>query len=342
MSFDCAFADSVFVRLYLIVQWVFLSSTIILFNKQILSSGKFKFPITLVEMHMIFVGVFAQVWRRVGWAESVSISWSDVLRRFAPIAVLFAASLGLGNAAYLYISVAFIQMLKASTPVAVLLTSFAFGLETPSARLLAYVVLIAVGVSTSAYGQLEFNVLGVALQLAAILTEALRLCLVNIALTSRGIKLPTITFLSVVAPLCALVLSPAWLYLEAHAVTHNRFAAFRHVGFLTLLANASVAFALNLGTMALIKHTSALTLNVSGVLKDLLLIAWSVAISGAVVTEVQYLGYAIALAGVTGYSAYKRAQGATRTTAVAAETAQKRYNSEKYPLCTKYVDENAN
>ena len=37
--------------------------------------------------------------------------------------------------------------------------------------------------------------------------------------------------------------------------------------------------------MALIKHTSALTLNVAGVGKDLLLIGYSVALSGARVSD---------------------------------------------------------
>ena len=60
--------------------------------------------------------------------------------------------------------------------------------------------------------------------------------------------------------------------------------------------------------MALIKNTSALTLNVSGVFKDIFLILWSVVVSGAVVTHLQYFGYALAIAGVSGYSAYKRAQ----------------------------------
>jgi hypothetical protein len=193
-------------RGYLIMQWVFLSSTIILFNKWLLSDAKFHYPITLVMMHMTFVGVCAQTWRRLGWAESPAISWQDVAQRLFPIAALFAASLGLGNAAYMFISVAFIQMLKASTPVAVLLVSFALGLEQSSMRLLGYIVLIALGVATSAYGQLEISAVGVCLQLAAVAAEALRLCLVNIALTSRGIKLPTITFLSVVAPLCTLAL----------------------------------------------------------------------------------------------------------------------------------------
>lgn len=172
-----------------------------------------------------------------------------------PIAVLFAASLGLGNAAYLYISVAFVQMLKATTPVAVLLCSFGFGLEKFSLRLLVYICVIATGVAVACYGQLQLNWLGVGLQMAAVVAEALRLCLVNIALTARGIKLSSVTFLSVVAPLCALVLLPAWSWTELSEVSKHHWAPVRRVGFPTLLANASVAFFLNIATMALIKNT---------------------------------------------------------------------------------------
>ena len=46
-------------------------------------------------------------------------------------------------------------------------------------------------------------------------------------------------------------------------------APLHHVGAPLLLLNASVVVLLNLSTMALIKHTSALTLNVSGVFKDI-------------------------------------------------------------------------
>ena len=293
---------------YLILQWIFLSSAIILFNKHLLSAQHFHFPITLVMLHMLFISIAARLWRVAGWTENPVIMWRDVATRFLPIALLFAASLGLGNAAYLYISVAFIQMLKASTPVAVLLTSFVIGLESPSARLFVYIAAIGTGVAISAFGQMDFNIVGFSLQLAAVVAEALRLCLVNVALTGNGLKFPPLTFLSIVAPLCFGVLLPAWLVLEAKEVSRHSFASFRHVGYFTLLANSSVAFLLNLATMALIKHTSALTLNVSGVFKDLLLIGYSVVVSGAVVTSLQYGGYAIALTGVIAYTRYKNSK----------------------------------
>ena len=246
-----ASARTLLFQLYLIVQWIVLSSTIILFNKYLLSTTGFHFPLTLVMMHMAFVAACAHLWRAAGWTDSPAISWRDVGTRFLPIAALFAASLGLGNAAYLYISVAFVQMLKASTPVAVLLASFAFRLEHPSGELMLYIVVIAMGVALACYSQLQISVLGVTLQLLAVVAEALRLCLVNIALTAHNIKLPTVTFLSVIAPLCALVLVPPWLLTEASSLSADGFAPLQRVGAPILLANASVAFLLNLSTMAL-------------------------------------------------------------------------------------------
>jgi len=295
--------------IYLILQWIFLSSLIILFNKYLLSTANFHFPLTLVLFHMVFISAACAAWKALGWASFPSdISWHDIQMRFVPVAVLFALSLCLGNAAYLYISVAFIQMLKASTPVAVLIASFGFGLETANVELGVCISLIACGVALACYGQIQFDVIGFSVQMAAVGCEALRLCLVSIALTSRGFKLSPIAFLYFVAPLCAIAILPVWAYLEAEIVMRHNFAPIRRVGIMLLLLNASIAFLLNLATMALIKHTSALTLNVSGVFKDILLIVWSVAVSGAIVTPIQYAGYAVAIAGVSGYSRYKRRQ----------------------------------
>ena len=61
-------------------------------------------------------------------------------------------------------------------------------------------------------------------------------------------------------------------------------------------------------------------MNIAGVFKDLLLILWSVAMSGAVVTATQYMGYTIAVVGVGCYSSYKRAQQAEAKAAKAAES----------------------
>lgn len=291
---------------YLIAQWIFLSSTIIVFNKYILSSTGFHYPLTLVMMHMLFITICTRIWSSLGWEDVPSVSRADLVNSFVPVGATFAASLALGNAAYLYISVAFVQMLKASTPVAVMLASFAFGLEKPTWRLAVTMVVMSSGVALSCSAQIDASAFGTVIQMVAVGCEALRLCLVNMLLSSKGLKFSPISSLYYIAPICFGALFLPWLFMEARLVAMHRFGPIRRVGPLLLLANASVAFLLNLATMALIKHTSALTLNVSGVFKDILLILWSVAISGALVTLPQYLGYTIALVGVIAYSKIKR------------------------------------
>lgn len=61
------------------------------------------------------------------------------VRSILPIGALFSGSLILSNYAYLSLSVSFIQMLKAFTPVAILLISFAFRIQEPNSRLMAIV-----------------------------------------------------------------------------------------------------------------------------------------------------------------------------------------------------------
>eukprot|EP00966_Prymnesium_polylepis_P259428 5992265-Prymnesium_polylepis.1 len=97
------FADHA-VAIYLIVQWIFLSSTIILFNKHLLATAGFHFPLTLVLIHMLFISLCALTWKKMGWVEVPDVQWRDVGVRFVPVGICFAASLGLGNAAYLFIS----------------------------------------------------------------------------------------------------------------------------------------------------------------------------------------------------------------------------------------------
>ena len=146
---------------------------------------------------------------------------------------------------------------------------------------------------------------GVLLQLGAILCEAVKLCLVNILLASRGLKLSPVASLYFIAPVCTVSLLPVWAAFEATRLTTRGAEAFAAVGTGIFAVNLCLAFVLNIATMALIQNTSALTLNVAGVIKDLILIGYSVVVSGAMVSTTQYSGYFVAFVGVTAYSSYK-------------------------------------
>ena len=220
---------------YLLGQWIVLSSGLILLNKHILSEAGFDFPCTLVLLHMLFCTACACVWRLFGWVSVPQLGGPRAYCvRFVPIGLCFAASLSLGNAAYLHISVAFVQMLKASTPVATLVVSFMLGLEQPSWRLAGLIVLISSGVGIACAAQVHPSVPGVLLQLGAIGCEAVRLCLVNLLLTLRGLRLSPVASVLLISPICALCLLPAWATLEAPRLLALGSAPWVRVGAATL------------------------------------------------------------------------------------------------------------
>ena len=55
-------------------------------------------------------------------------------------------------------------MIKAGSPLAVLLTSFAFGLKEPSLRLIGIILLICAGVLIASLGEADFQLAGFLVQ----------------------------------------------------------------------------------------------------------------------------------------------------------------------------------
>jgi hypothetical protein len=72
-----------------------------------------------------------------------------------------------------------------------------------------------------------------------------------------------------------------------------------------LMANALAAFALNLAVFLLIGKTSALTMNIAGVIKDWMLIFFSYHIFHAPVTRLNLIGYVFCCTGVAVYNYQK-------------------------------------
>ena len=69
-----------------------------------------------------------------------------------------------------------------------------------------------------------------------------------------------------------------------------------------LLSNAAVAFALNMSVYLLIGKTSALTMNVAGVIKDWILIFISSMLFDAPISNIQLGGYLLAFLAVCYYN----------------------------------------
>ncbi|KAF7527057.1 hypothetical protein PCG10_003258 [Penicillium crustosum] len=287
---------------FYIALWIALSSSVILFNKWVLSSAKFNFPLFLTTWHMVFATAMTQILARfttvLDSRHKVPMNPATYTRAIVPIGVMFSLSLICGNLAYLYLSVSFIQMLKATNAVATLLATWAFGIAPTNLKTLGNVALIVVGVVIASFGEIKFEMVGFLIQIAGIVFEALRLVMVQRLLSSAEFKMDPLVSLYYYAPACAVTNGVVTLFAEAPRLTMGDIYG---LGIGTLIANALVAFLLNASVVLLIGKTSAVVLTMAGILKDILLVAASMIIFRDPVTGQQFFGYSIALAGLVYY-----------------------------------------
>uniref|UniRef100_A0A5B6YVW9 Sugar phosphate transporter domain-containing protein n=2 Tax=Davidia involucrata TaxID=16924 RepID=A0A5B6YVW9_DAVIN len=282
--------------------WIFLSFTVIVYNKYILDRKMYNwpYPISLTMIHMSFCSSLAYLLVRVfKLVEPVSMSLELYVRSVLPIGALYSLSLWFSNSAYIYLSVSFIQMLKALMPVAVYSIGVIFKKDAFKSDTMANMLSISLGVAVAAYGEARFDSWGVILQLAAVAFEATRLVMIQILLTSKGITLNPITSLYYVAPCCLIFLFVPWIIVEYPLLKDT--SSF-HLDFLIFGTNSFCAFALNLAVFLLVGKTSALTMNVAGVVKDWLLIAFSWSVIKDTVTPINLFGYGLAFLGVAYYN----------------------------------------
>lgn len=103
------------------------------------------------------------------------------------------------------------------------------------------------------------------------------------------------------------------------------------------LGNGLIAFSLNLAVFMLIGKTSALTMNIAGVIKDWLLIFFSYSVFKAPVTELNMIGYIFCCAGVAVYNyqklqSLKAAQKEKASTKLVQVTTESASKLEEQPL----------
>lgn len=260
-------------------------------------------PAALTAWHMLVSSILVRILRLVapGFMGSgqPAMKAGTILKRVLPVSFLFALTLGVGNRAYVYLSVAFVQMVKASHPVLTYIISCLIREEEFRRPKLEATVVVTIGVMLSVQGELHFHFIGFLFQIFGSVTECGRVVLIGQLLNKQGLKMDPLTALSYYAPLAFLFLVPLALCTEVPSDPAGWIATLqREIGFGWLMANGLTAFTLNLAVVALIGRTDPVVYVVVGVLKDILTVTASAAVLKTPVTAQQIFGYVLALVGV--------------------------------------------
>ncbi|KAJ3151561.1 hypothetical protein HDU89_002004 [Geranomyces variabilis] len=287
-----------------IAAWFFFSTALIFTNRHILVELNFPYPIFLTTWHLTLATIFTRVLRHTtslldGVAEvEKKLTWKRWSTSVLPIGLLFSGSLACGNYAYVYLSVAFIQMLKSATPVVVLLVSWFFQTEKPDNAIFLNVLFITFGIVLASFGEITFVASGFFLQVAALFFESTRLVLIQKLLSGRDLKMEALVGLYYFAPVCAGINFFNTLLLESGKLSYE---ALGRVGFSVFLFNGFTSFLLNVSAVFVIKKTSTLVLALCGLLKDIAIVVIATIIYGTPIGNLQGFGYTLSLIGLIKY-----------------------------------------
>lgn len=288
-----------------VVCWLFLSITIIIFNKALLTKGvlgfDFPYPGLLVTIHMATAVLVTECirWTRPSLMESLErrgfrLSLHEILVKIVPVGCLLSCSVYFGNIAFLHSSVAAVQWMKGSSAAITHMFAVIMGLEEASATRGFFLTVIVAGVAVVSWGEVGFSWIGFLAQLVSMCALAGQMVMQKKLMAASGLSLDPLSTLYCfsraglifVLPFAAITEAPSVEWVQAWNLLY------------VLLANALVAFSLNLAVLLCLQRLAATSVSILGQVKDFLLVLASSFIFAHPVSPIQWAGYAVILCGV--------------------------------------------
>ncbi|CAE7206022.1 unnamed protein product [Symbiodinium sp. CCMP2456] len=291
--------------------WILMSATMIIFNAALLQG--FRHPVWLTFWHMSASTILILVLKL---ARPDLVATGDEKEGRPPLAMIEALKLGFpvaaaqcvgliaGNTAVMYLSVSFCQMIKAWTPAMVYAVGCLVGTQKWSIPVAKTILTITVGLMITSVGEIKFDWYGFLMQVTALFSEGLRINLLEILLKSAGYKLNPLSSILIFAPIASAILLVIGVVTDLDGIS---FEVMHQLGELVMVANALVAFFLNIAIYIAIQLASGLIYALAGVVKDISIIMGSVVVMGSTVNVLQVVGYSIAITGIQCYGVVSKA-----------------------------------
>lgn len=290
------------------VWWIFFSfvfyctagpATIFL-NQYLLTSVHFPYPAALSVLGTSTSSIVAWICIALGIVNANHLQ--DVTpcfyaTRIAPIGCALAGTLTTGNNAYLHLSIAFIQILKSLSPVILLSLLWLLRIEKPRAILGVAVGIIVIGMMTATQGELRMTWIGVILMLLSEFFDSIKAINMQILLSDKNFD--SFESLAVFGPAAIVSLLIVSYCTEDYA---RAIAVVKAHPLLFFIASIS-GLGVNLATNMYIKATSALTLRITSIARNLAIVFFAAAFRrDSPVTPLEASGYLVSLTGVALYN----------------------------------------
>lgn len=287
--------------------FMIVGPALMMLNKYILQDLHFDHPMSLCSFGVVSSAIVAHLVVACGLGrvreESMQLMAGGAWFKIAmPIGLMKAMTMSSGNAVYMYLSFGFIQMLKAFTPLIVLLVMRTFGVKLPTRAALWCVLGIVCGTVIEVHGELHATAAGLVLMLASEFFEAVSVVLSQRILQNN--KFSVLEGMYFTAPAGGLCLLTGAMILEAPDMVrtgHHRIPLDNPRIF---MAAAMLGVAINFISFLVMQLTSALTMKILNTARSVGLVAVGVLFYGEYHPPRQLCGYGLALLGFAGYNAF--------------------------------------
>jgi len=301
--------------------WFALNMAIANLNKWIFHQYDFRYPALLTSLHMLSCYALCSIVLRLRAKQMRPIS-QRAQHAVWQLSAVFVVSVTAGNGALGFIHVSFAQAIGATAPLWTVALSVLLTRKSYSSQVYVSLLLISAGMVLTTRGEVNFHPVGFALIVLATLTRALKSIMQGILLSSAEDRIDSIELLHQMSWRSALWLT-GWCVVMERDALHDH--ALRDAGLWSfLIVSSLVAFFLNIAQFLVTKATSAVTLQVLGNIKVVMLILISVSIFGNEVSIMAACGCALCLSGVVLYNMVTRNGVATHSSIKSADEGPKR------------------
>lgn len=301
------------IALYVAAYFV-VGISITLYNKWFISSYGFTYPVSMVLSHTFAVGVVSNFLSRTFFRENLlgdpywftRITRSQFWRELVPIGVLLGVDITCTTAAFRYSSIALVEIVKSGSCVCVLVAGIITKQESISLANVLVVLMLSLGILLATLGEVELDLRGLILGVAATVAGASRGIMIQLILShSERPRIDPLLSLCYLAPIGFVSLLPAWFVLELPRIvgdttfwdTHQKSNTA-----LLLCGGMFLAFLLNIVELMIIKTTSALTMSVTGITKMFMLIFINAYVFGYEFDVTNVSGIVITFIGICSYN----------------------------------------
>ena len=268
--------------------YMLASPTAIVLNKTLMKDIGFGYPVVVSALGQLATMAGASLAVRCCHVQTEA--GRDVpARTLVLMGCASSTSLTFGQYPYLYLSVAFIQMLKAFSPAYLVLFLFLFGVETPSRRVVGIILAISACACVASAGEVHLHPIGLAFMAAASTSDTIRLVLAQKLLAQN--QLGPVEALWYTSPYTIAWLLALALLTEARTIYQR--GSIRLVWLHpAMFAGAALAgAAVNLTSFLLVKRTSSMTVKVLTMVRNAGLILFSALVLGEETTPLELVGY---------------------------------------------------